>query len=451
MTDTFALGMHADWRCQHSGACCSSGWPIPVDALRRARIGDALRDGTLVGAPVGAAARDPFVAADDTSTTGADAETPLTLLAVTPGGHCVFHDEEARRCGVQRALGHDALPLACRMFPRVCLSDARGVRISLSHYCPSAAARLFDEDGDASGGEGEGAREDARRLRIVRAPAAFPAQGEYDGLDAREAFPPLLRPGVLLDWETADALERFGVDRFADRAASPEAALDRFAALCEALRVWRAADGPLLAHFHALTQPAAAADGAGAAVAPRTGARIAGGAGAEDRSPADADLDATAAADAEADANDERRTRHGEDGDAWAWTLALDASVRACVPDGVACASVPAGAGAAYGRWVAPVWPAMARPVSRYLAARLFGAWCWYQGQGLRSLVRSLDAALAVLRVEAARQTMASGRMLDRNQMREAIRQADLLGLHLASRDALAARWSAAEREGLRP
>lgn len=405
VTDTFALGMHADWRCQHSGACCSSGWPIPVDAVRRARIGDALRDGTLVGAHAGAAARDPFVAAEDTSATGVDAETPLTLLAVTPGGHCVFHDEAAGRCGVQRALGHDALPLACRMFPRVCLSDARGVRISLSHYCPSAAARLFDEDGDESGGEGEGTRADVGRLRIVRSPASFPARDEYDGLDAREAFPPLLRPGVLLDWETADALERFGVDRFADRAASPEAALDRFAAICEALRTWRAADGPLLARFHALTQPAAAAaDGAVAA------------------------LD-----------------------DAWAWTLALDASVRACVPDGVACASVPAGVGAAYDRWVAPVWPAMARPVSRYLAARLFGAWCWYQGQGLRSLVRSLDAALAVLRVEAARQTMASGRMLDRNQMREAIRQADLLGLHLASRDALAARWSAAEREGLRP
>lgn len=402
MTDTFALGMHANWRCQHSGACCSSGWPIPVDAVRRARIGDALRAGTLVGARAGAAARDPFVTAEDTSATGVDAETPLTLLAVTPGGHCVFHDEEAGRCGVQRALGHDALPLACRMFPRVCLSDARGVRISLSHYCPSAAARLFDEDGDERGGEGEDAR--VKRLRIVRSPASFPAQGEYDGLDAREAFPPLLRPGVLLDWETADALERFGVDRFADRAASPEAALDRFAAICEALRAWRAADGPLLARFHALTQPAAAADGAAAAR-----------------------------------------------DDAWAWTIALDAAVRACVPEGVACASVPAGIGTAYGRWVAPVWPAMARPVSRYLAARLFGAWCWYQGQGLRSLVRSLDAALAVLRVEAARQTMASGRMLDRNQMREAIRQADLLGLHLASRDALAARWSAAEREGLRP
>ena len=30
---TFALALHADWRCGRSGACCTAGWPIPVAQL----------------------------------------------------------------------------------------------------------------------------------------------------------------------------------------------------------------------------------------------------------------------------------------------------------------------------------------------------------------------------------------------------------------------------------
>jgi hypothetical protein len=27
----FALSIHADYACRHSGACCSAGWTIPVE------------------------------------------------------------------------------------------------------------------------------------------------------------------------------------------------------------------------------------------------------------------------------------------------------------------------------------------------------------------------------------------------------------------------------------
>jgi Fe-S-cluster containining protein len=386
VSEIFSLSLHATWRCRHSGACCSSNWPISIDASRRARVDVAIQRGAL--APTAGVA--PFGVTDEAS--GA------TLLGVTASGQCAFHDGDARRCRVHAALDHEALPLPCRMFPRVCLIDARGVRVSLSHYCPSAADRLFDAD--------------SHTLDIVRNPAAFPADGEYEGLDARDTFPPLLRPGVLLDWDTVDALEQLGVAAFAAETVSADAALARFAAACEELRGWRASEGPMIERLRG----SAAAQEAEMARATHV---VRGTAGARSASQL---------------------------GD-WPHTLARDAEVRSAVPAEIACPAVPDDVEDAYRRYVEPVWPAFTRPVSRYLAARLFGSWTWYHGHGLRSLVRSLDAALSVLRIEAARQT-GSCRMLDRDRLREAIRQTDLLLLHLASRDTLAARWNAAEREG---
>jgi len=94
---------------------------------------------------------------------------------------------------------------------------------------------------------------------------------------------------------------------------------------------------------------------------------------------------------------------------------------------------------------VAPAWPSWAGPVRRYLAARAFASWCALQGDGLRTTVSALRAAAAVLRVEAARRCASAGRPLDAILMKEAIRAADLLLVHLASPEALARRLSAAE------
>jgi hypothetical protein len=88
------------------------------------------------------------------------------------------------------------------------------------------------------------------------------------------------------------------------------------------------------------------------------------------------------------------------------------------------------------------------RPICRYLAAKVFAAWCAYQGRGLRTIVRSLAAALAVLRMEAIRQTGTAARVLDEALWVEAVRAADLLLVHLASADVLARGWSRAEGSG---
>ena len=77
--------------------------------------------------------------------------------------------------------------------PRVCLLTPRGVCVTLSHYCPTAADLLFAEEAPP---------------RIVTKPAGFPGSAHYEGLDARHAPPPLLRPGVWLGW---DGYERWSV------------------------------------------------------------------------------------------------------------------------------------------------------------------------------------------------------------------------------------------------
>ena len=87
---------------------------------------------------------------------------------------------------------------------------------------------------------------------------------------------------------------------------------------------------------------------------------------------------------------------------------------------------------------VAPVWHLFAGVVGRYLTARAFASWVAYQGTGLRVVVRAVEAALAVLRIEAARQTARTDRVLDADALKEAIRSSDLLLVHYADPQALA-------------
>jgi hypothetical protein len=68
------------------------------------------------------------------------------------------------------------------------------------------------------------------------------------------------------------------------------------------------------------------------------------------------------------------------------------------------------------------------RVIRRYLAARAFASWMAYEGGGVAAVLRSLRFALSVLSGRAAHLPL-----------REAIRQTDLLIIHIMPRDALAA------------
>ena len=116
--------------------------------------------------------------------------------------------------------------------------------MTLSHYCPTAAGMLFHpvipRDFGSPGPEGSA----GPLLRIVEDPPAFPAEWPWEGLDARDALPPLLRPGVLMDWPSLERWERFAVSVLAEEDRSPEAALDVLAAAAEEARRWTPAAGP---------------------------------------------------------------------------------------------------------------------------------------------------------------------------------------------------------------
>lgn len=214
------------------------------------------------------------------------------------------------------------MPLACRMFPRLILHDSRGTFISLSHFCPTAAGLLFETGPPAA---------------IVDAPAALAGAGQLDGLNARDVWPPLLRPGVLMDPESYGIWERLAVEVLTREGIAPRVSLDTLDAATRRAEQWTPdVSGEPLLH----------------AVRDAFGLQSPPTAVLEDYEPA----------------------------------------------------------------------------VKRWLAARLFGTWIAYQGNGLRTIVRYLQACLDVFTIELAR---------DRDAL-QAIRRSDRLIVHESSSQQLA-------------
>jgi Fe-S-cluster containining protein len=380
------LALHADYRCGRTGVCCSSGWEVPVepdveDDLRAALLSRRLK-------PPHADKPEAFF-----RQVASLPHAARVVLRTDGGGRCVFLDSGRRNaCAVHRQLGQAALPSACREFPRVVLLTPGRVSVTLSHYCPTAAATLFRAPSTAAVDP---------LLRVVEDPPAFPPSRTYEGLDARAALPPMLRPGVLTSWEAHARWEAHAVLTLAREDLTPEQALLRLAAAAERIRGWSVAEGPFEdALERVLREPVARTD------EPTGGERA-----------------------------------HALD----AWQIAADA-----VPDARLVPRPPEGVPEADVLWVAPAWPSLARPVRRYLAGRAFASWLSLQGEGLRTTVSGLLLALGVLRAEAARGCRDAGRTLDAGLLKEAVRRADRLLVHLASPEALARALSRGESGGAR-
>ena len=215
---------HAAYACRHSGVCCSSDWQIPVEDALHARLTRAIaagevrpRDGVGLwerpGLPPGT-------------------RSVLGLLR----GRCVFHREGPSGCGLHAWGGADAKPVACRQFPWIAVHDPRGTFVSLSHVCPSAAARL----------------DDPALLALAPLPRAA---ASFDGLDVRRALPPALSARRLLDWDALTAWETQVLDACA-RNDAPEDLLPDLAALRVHARRWSPGQGPLASWLSAWTPEA---------------------------------------------------------------------------------------------------------------------------------------------------------------------------------------------------
>jgi Fe-S-cluster containining protein len=180
----FALSIHADYRCRHSGACCTADWDVPVELPLYRSLDEALTSGRVVPAAQADPPSSPLIVDKDLPKDAA------AMVARTPAGDCVFYHRHSGLCVIHRDLGEPMLPATCRHFPRLAVRDARGTFISLTHFCPTAAASLFRDD---------------VAIEIVRDPAAFP-EAPYEGLVITEDdWPPLLRPDVLADAESYTA------------------------------------------------------------------------------------------------------------------------------------------------------------------------------------------------------------------------------------------------------
>jgi hypothetical protein len=368
----YALSIHADYRCRHSGACCSTDWDVPVELPVFRNLDAAIKSNRLR----------PFAPAEKGGAplvTGADLPgDAAAIFARTADGRCVFFHGGSRLCIVHRDFGEAMLPATCRHFPRLAVRDARGTFISLTHYCPTAASLLFRNDVP---------------VEIVSSPLAFPP-GDYDGLAVNaEAWPPLLNPRVLMDLEGYSAWERHMVERCANLIVAPETVLATLERDARALRTF-APDGTSLAGLvRAL--------------------------------PADmveASPHMTLAA-----------------------SLRMHGEVMTTVPDELRPTPDEHDLQDAYANGVLPHWTSWHAPLNRYLAAKAFANWTAYQGGGLLSIVRGLEAALALVRVEAARQCRDARRPLDAHLLLEAFRGADFALNHLAVGEDLAAAWSAVE------
>ena len=374
----FVLSVHADYSCRHSGACCTAGWRIPVEPACEDRLvhsGQAHRLGPDEA---------PLV----------EREGMVTVLTLARDGACACFEPatlgRASQCKIHGTLGHDALPSACRHFPRVATTDDSGTYVTLSHFCPTAAAMLFRHDTE---------------LAVVEAPASFHSVLEYEGLDARGVLPPLLRPGMLMDLEAHHAWERHAVHVFASDAHTPESALDQLAADARAIAAWQPAEGSL-------------------------GKRV-----------------ATLGVESQWSSRPMTIDEYGAASQPRRQSAQLHELVRACVPARLRPEPAPVDLDRTDLEFVEPGWRAFATPIKRYLAAKVFASRVAWQGRGVPTTVTALETARAVLRVEAGRQCARSRRVLDRGLLIEAIRRADLLLVHQASEKALAERLAAVERD----
>lgn len=222
-TSVFSLGFHADYRCRHSGACCTADWDVPVELPVYRSLSDAVVGGRLHVAST-AGATYPFVVEPDLP------EGAAAMLDRDDSGHCVFFERGSRLCIVHRDLGESHLPGTCRHFPRVSVQDRRGTFVSLSHFCPTAASMLFRD----------------HPVAIVAEPPAFPGT-DYEGLVVTsDDLPPLLHPRVLMDLDGYSAWERHMVARCAALDERPESVLATLSRDADLLRRWRPGERTLI-------------------------------------------------------------------------------------------------------------------------------------------------------------------------------------------------------------
>ena len=224
----FWLNFHLPYSCRHSGLCCTSGWPIPVEQTRVAAIDESITRNII-----------PLQVRPWLTKTANLPEDVAGTLAFQDNAHCVFFEAGRPGCAI-----HDVKPASCAHFPFVCLFDQRGVHVTLSHYCPTSTSLLFEHRGP---------------IGIVEGPSPLPQVEMLEGLDASEALPPVM-PGAnrLMSFGELDTWQRDRIARArVDELQSDDVAqFDRARAAVPSPLSWPDAPDQLESIWHAQVAPA---------------------------------------------------------------------------------------------------------------------------------------------------------------------------------------------------
>jgi len=226
---------------------------------------------------------------------------------------------------------------------------------------------------------------DADAFEITPAPASLALDGRAEGLDARATLPPLLRPGMLTDEDGYSAWERRCLEVLGRGDRTADQSLAVIAAATEAVQSWR---------------------------------------------PGGVTLSATV--EREFDVAYDAKP----DEDLGGLVTRARLAVRS-VPRGLSFPLPLEDAGARW-RVLSAWWGDFDGTVRAYLAARLFGNWVAYYGQGLHAVVDYLRVSLAVVKMEAVRHHARGSSTSPWQTVNEAVRNADLLLVHLADTKTLA-------------
>lgn len=225
----FWLNVHLPYACRHSGMCCTAGWPIPVERERVDPIEAAIAREVI-----------PLRVEPWLVTTPNLPDDVAGTLALRDNAHCVFFEAGRPGCAI-----HGAKPASCAHFPFVCLFDQRGVHVNLSHFCPTSTALLFEHDGP---------------VEIVEGPSPIPDLEILEGLDAREALPPVA-PGsttTLMSWDDVNRWQRDRVRdaRIGEMQPDDAALFDHARAAVPAPLSWPDAPDSVESLFFGLAAPA---------------------------------------------------------------------------------------------------------------------------------------------------------------------------------------------------
>jgi hypothetical protein len=105
----FALSIHADYKCQQSGICCTSDWDVPVEVPLYRTLTDAIATGQLSPAAIAEDGYPTFLLEPDLP------DEAAAMVGRTSSGNCVFFHSRSGLCRLARYVYlADALLPDCR-------------------------------------------------------------------------------------------------------------------------------------------------------------------------------------------------------------------------------------------------------------------------------------------------------------------------------------------------